>query len=249
MTLIQGIAIVGKRNEPLYLCDCAKLLSLADATSDDPALSKNEAPPPSAGGSDGTTSNNINDPFGFLQASVCHRAGQSLELAQQFVLHAALDALEEYVGASHPDGTMPLRKVTRNNAMNNKRTTSTSTSNKGKKSNTKNNPSGLYLGRLIAPDESTAVYGYVTATNIKFLILLDMNGSAVTEKQEDAIHRLCTTLHSHYISYWMNPFQSLDGLLMEDGGTSPILDSVTFDKNMRQAVQDFREAVEKASSN
>lgn len=67
---LTGIAIIGKNNEPLYLCDCHK-----ESSSDAAA--------------------NIEDPFDFKQALTEQRNSMSLQL--QLVVYAALDSLEEMV--------------------------------------------------------------------------------------------------------------------------------------------------------
>jgi hypothetical protein len=140
-----GLAIVGKKNEPLYLCDCTKLSSDTATSSADAAAAEDASTP---------------DPFGFLQSSSSsssksYQQGQSLEMEQQFIVHAALDRLEEMVGASQPDGSMPLRKAV-----------------KGSSSGSK----GHWLGLLTVQDEVSVVYGLCTATNIKFLVLSRPHG-------------------------------------------------------------------------
>lgn len=229
MTLL-GIVIVGKKNEPLYLCDCTKLWFdehedlVDDASKPDPKAT-----------SDDKTVATPNDPFGFLQSSSTTSQGQSLEMEQEFIVHAALDRLEEQVGASKPDGTMPLRKASRNIPNAPPPTPSKKSSSGG------GLPSGQYLGLLTVQDEVSAVYGYVTATNIKFLALLKHpSASATTSKTRDllqeqskAVRTLFVTLHAHYISYIMNPFRSLDESRIE---------SDSLDRNIRQVVKAFRDA-------
>lgn len=219
MTLL-GIAIVGKKNEPLYLCDCTNLRSDDDQ---EPVFSPEQEPSASGAGAP-------EDPFGFLQSSSTTVQGQSLEMEQQFIVHAALDRLEEQVGASKPDGTMPLRKVSRN--------ASAVPATPTKKSSAHALPSGQYLGLLTVHDETSAVYGYVTATNIKFLALLEHPSGGTSSRTRDllqeqskAARTLFTTLHAHYISYIMNPFRSLK----EDR-----IESASLDRNVRRAVRDFR---------
>ena len=230
MTTLLGIAIIGKRNEPLYLCDCFKLL----ASSGDAQANSTQT---------GQASTTPNDIFGFNAITNPQLQGQSMDLTAQFAVHAALDALEEQVGESHPDGTMPLRKVARN-------TTTKPRSKKG--------ASGQYLGLLHAPDEHTAVHGYVTATNIKFLALL--SGSSPSQSNvTTAVRQLFTTLHSHYIAYWMNPFQPLLRGEHEDphpvhdknlvgSALSTTLHSATLNANVRRAVQTFAKAIDGSDS-
>eukprot|EP00977_Amphora_coffeiformis_P005888 scaffold1248_cov170-Amphora_coffeaeformis.AAC.7 len=232
-----GIAIVGKKNEPLYLCDCTKL---ANEMEESPAA----APPQPHDDDD----NAVQDPFGFLlqnnQSSTTTTKtlpqGQSLEMEQQFILHAALDRLEEQVGASNPDGTMPLRKAVRNNP---NTTITAASATPSSPTTTKKSvsrpaqgtpPNGQWLGLLTVQDGSSVLtYGYVTATNLKFLALTEHPSSSSRESlQQQGLHvrTLCRTLHQHYVRYLMNPFQALHETRLE---------SATLDKNIRQAVQTY----------
>ena len=239
MTLL-GIAIVGKKNEPLYLCDCTKFRD--DDDDNDSSNKKDPADKPDAASADATattettTTSTPEDPFGFLQSSSC--PGQSLDMEQQFLLHAALDRLEEQVGASKPDGTMPLRKATRNTT-----TKTAAASSNAKKSSAAGSklgpPAGVWLGRL-DQDEATIVYGYVTATNIKFLALLQhprgttsRQTRELVQAQAKAVRSLCTELHGHYIRFVMNPFSQLEDATK--------LESASLDRNVRHAVTSFRE--------
>ena len=244
MSLI-GIAIIGKRNEPLYLCDCTKLPNDDNSIENDPAIATK------AVAEQQTT--NTEDPFGFLQPSSTAQ-GKSLEMEQQFILHAALDRLEEQVGASKPDGTMPLRKAVRS-GVGGGTATSTSTPTPATTPNKKSTrqplgpPAGQWLGLLTVPDEASAVYGYVTATNVKFLVLLQQQSNAgatstsssqmkkILQQQTKAVHKLCTMLHGHYITYLMNPFSKIDNLVS----------SASLDRNIRRAVLDFDDS-QKASN-
>jgi hypothetical protein len=210
-----GLAIVGKKNEPLYLCDCTKLSSdtATIATSSADAAAAEDASTP--------------DPFGFLQSSSSsssksYQQGQSLEMEQQFILHAALDRLEEMVGASQPDGSMPLRKAV-----------------KGSSSGSK----GHWLGLLTVQDEVSVVYGLCTATNIKFLALLE-HPLAPTRRatrqallaQDRAVQVLLTALHGHYVTYLLNPFSvPLD----QSRIGSRIGTTASLDRHVRQAVGDY----------
>lgn len=233
-----GIAIVGKKNEPLYLCDCTKLSSDGDADDRNPVAEQEE---PQDGAS--TT---VNDPFGFLLQSTPQSSlqGQSLEMEQQFILHAALDRLEEHVGASNPDGTMPLRKAVR--AMNNAakaskpshKTSETSTPTSSSQHARHQDPSGQWLGLLLTEDGTSVTYGYVTATNLKILVLVRGDGTGRSHPNDVPVRTLCTTLHGHYISHVLNPFQPLHG---EDA----LLASATFDRRVREAVRTCQETLRK----
>lgn len=235
MSLI-GIAIVGKKNEPLYLCECTRF---PQEESDDPASAETAD----------ASSSSPPDPFGFLQSTTASTAqGNSLNMEQQFVLHAALDRLEEHVGSSKPDGTMPLRKsIRRVNSSGTSTATTTSSSgstsapsSSGKKStnNSYSRPSGQWLGLLTVQDEASAVYGYVTATNIKFLALLEHPTGAtshqtkeMSQEQSRAVRTLLTTLHGHYITYLLNPFQPIGEINLDSDSS--------FNRKVRTAVKNF----------
>ena len=244
-----GIAIVGKKNEPLYLCDCTKLTSIHDDDNENDAT-----PTASPPGQPGNTA--VNDPFGFLlqssststTASSSQPQGQSLEIEQQFILHAALDRLEEQVGASHPDGTMPLRKAVRSGNSNSSTAAAspTATNNNNKKSHHHHHlgpPAGQWLGLLTVQDAGSGgvlcAYGYVTATNLKVLALAahPVAASAAAtrralEQQGRAVRTLCTAVHGHVITYLLNPFRELH---------ETCLQSASLDRHVRQAVQAYQE--------
>jgi len=183
-----GIAIIGKSNEPLYLCDCTKILQ--DASEEASAVESSD------------------DIFGFLQASRARGQRESLPLEQQFMIHSALDRLEEMIGISNSEGTMPLRVSINGMAAR----------------------STHWLGRLTEIDGNSIVYGYVTATNIKFLCLCQLPCKASLVKV------LLTNLHVHYTAYIMNPFSKLRG---------PI-DSRRFDENFKKVVKQYQEQISSA---
>lgn len=93
----------------------------------------------------------------------------------RFVLHSALDRLEQLT--TNPDGTMK-KKIAINNAKNNN-----------------------FLG-LLLPIEETRVYGYITNTQIKFILIVEDDDNIVVE-----IQRLFNDIHESYIQDIMNPFR------------------------------------------
>jgi hypothetical protein len=192
MSLI-GLAIIGKSNEPLYLCDC-----------DFHTVSDTQLPP-----------DNDNDRFGFADATRARGLRDSLSLERQFMMHAALDRLEEITGAaSVNNGSMVGRNMTV----------------------TASSPH--WMGLLTHADDELSVYGYVTATNIKFLALISIDNDNNNEKDNNIktavkpsdVQKFLTQTHEHYANYIMNPFSKLN---------QPI-DSRNFDKNIQVAVQDYQ---------
>jgi hypothetical protein len=93
----------------------------------------------------------------------------------RFVLHSALDRLEQLT--TNPDGTMK-KKIAINNAKNNN-----------------------FLG-LLLPIEETRVYGYITNTQIKFILIVEDDDNIDVE-----IQRLFNDIHESYIQDIMNPFR------------------------------------------
>lgn len=190
-----GLAIIGKSNEPLYLCDC----DLDDAGT---CISTDTLPD--------------NDRFGFADATRARGLRDSLSLERQFMMHAALDRLEEITGASVHNGSMVGRNMTV----------------------TASSPH--WMGLLTRADDELSVYGYVTATNIKFLALISIensnsgnnnsNSNKKTAVKQAEVQKFLTQTHEHYISYLMNPFSHLH---------QPI-DSRNFDKHVKAAVQDYQ---------
>jgi Sedlin, N-terminal conserved region len=181
-SILVGMAIVGKGNEPLYLCDCERVwrpMQAANASS--PAASDSQQVDPTE------------DPFGFKHFSV-HKTEQrsSLSLSGQILVHAALDQLEELV--EHPSGVkngpMPvIRKnaivpVISNNSP----------------------PPPHWLGLLLhSPSDGYSVYGYITATNIK-LLAIAKDVSADSSIAVKLIQNFLQEVHQHLIAYLLNPF-------------------------------------------
>ena len=148
-----GLAIVGKNNEPLYTCDC----TLRPTT-----------PSP-------------DDIFGFLENS--GDMAQSLKIPHQFLVHAALDRLDEvYTTTQSTLGDwqlsgMPVRRQP-NPAM-----------------------GPHFLGELLNVADEWKVYGHVTATNIKLFALTTATGKVVPR-----VRAFLQEVHDLLIVHIMNPF-------------------------------------------
>ena len=161
-----GLAILGKSNAPLYMCDCTRLVEGSESTEKDEEKTKEE-----------------DDLFGFAALSQSKGQRESLELDKQFMIHTALDPLEETIGKSNSDGSMPLRRTLYGAA----------------------SMSSQWMGALRDVDEQYTVYGHVTATNIKLLALCRK------PCKESVIRTFLSTIHEHYIHYVINPFSDIEG--------------------------------------
>jgi hypothetical protein len=132
---------------------------------------------------------------------------RSLSMNTQLIMHAALDNYNELVTSSI-NGQMPVIRAT----------------------NTKH-----YVGLLLEL-EDVAVYGYVSATNIKFFAAIrimnnnaEQQGGSEKGKIDKAMKEFLYRLHQHYITYIMNPFCNTRG---------PI-SSKQFDASVKKTVMEF----------
>lgn len=230
--IVVGIAIMGKSNEPLYLCDCTKILDSVGSL----IVADERKFPSDDTANDDTASL---DYFGFGLTNARTDAmgklnqSRSLSMEHQLLIHSSLDRLEEIVGFSKSDGSMPFRRN-----------------------------SGLWLGLLTTLDGIWNVYGYVAATNIKFVALgwesesesswsapSPRGGAAATligsnttttttagttllnpsSPQEQKIKNLLSSLHDLYVEYVLNPFCDW---------TEPI-QSDKFDRRFRDLISEY----------
>mmetsp|Transcript_32723 Transcript_32723/g.37131 ORF Transcript_32723/g.37131 Transcript_32723/m.37131 type:complete len:230 (+) Transcript_32723:143-832(+) len=137
----------------------------------------------------------------------------SCSVRQRFVVHAALDRLEQLTQA--PDN--------------------------GKKTN-KNNFVGLLL-----PIEETRVYGYVTNTQIKFILMVEDDGPVDFNTQHNTIdveiQRLFSNIHDSYIQDVMNPFRDIGGGGGGGGSTSSVCScSGQFDYRIHKHITHFNQS-------
>jgi Sedlin, N-terminal conserved region len=220
-TLLIGVAIIGKSNEPLYLCDCEESSVASSSFSN----SDNNPPVPPLPLSP-TVAAEEEDAFGFVAAAQQAERRHSLPIHRQILVHAALDSLDEMI-QTNVAGQMP---VIRNP--------------------TKHVPHWVGLLRQVeeaAPPPhglsdkqqqqhhyySTCVYAYVTATNIKFMALTKTDSTAGTAAPNvsldtiAALQRFMKELHQHYSNYIANPFSDTRG---------PIR-SAQFDAGVQQSIR------------
>ena len=184
-SIVVGIAVVGKSNEPLYLCDCEKpWLDLHSETEQSDGCLNNDQ----ATGGDITDQ----DPFGFLEHNSRKlEQRNSMTLSCQQLIYAAIDNLEEKMERpSGKNGQMPV--IIRSNTT----------------SSTKDD-AVHWLGLLL--DSSTsdgyAVYGYITATNIKLMVITkDLKASSTNKTTLKDLQLFLQEVHQHYITYLLNPF-------------------------------------------
>jgi Sedlin, N-terminal conserved region len=263
-----GLAIIGRRNEPLYLCECVRVLreakqqqpgrrtpppqrALSDAsssavgvagdapttTSDLDGASRNDdaessraadnlqedkagitaqqqqrgdEPPVLHDDDDHNTevdnSDDI-DPFGFKEARHNCELGQSLSFEQSLHLHSALDYVEERIETS----AAGLPVVT-------------------------SGRTGHWLGLLARHDDDDddaeegphVVYGYITATNVKLLVMV-----CPPVPKESNVRLFLNGIHDTFITHSMNPFSSVK--------PGQRIMSKRFDSSIREAVRDYED--------
>lgn len=216
-----GLAIVGKKNEPLYLCDCQRLSLLAttaidesshpddDCPTDTTADLEHDVPPDPTGGGGGAGAStrlpspsdddddhddaNATDPFGFFQAEKDHGSGHSLSREWCFILHSSLDHCMERIETTGAGLPVPRGRT------------------------------GSWLGRIATMEEEFSVFGRISATSIKLLAL-----TAVSARDMD-VRTFLEEVHAKYVELLMNPFTELRG---------PIRSSI-FDRQIKQAVRNY----------
>lgn len=143
MSLV-GLAIIGKKSEPLYLCDCSSACSIllagdtkrkkrASDSGDDEGGDSDEQPhveqeqqqqkPEDDGGG--------GDPFGFAEARRANGIRDSMSMEDRFAVHSALDRLDEAIETTTLGLPVPRGRT------------------------------GAWLGLLMTVDDRN-VYGYIT---------------------------------------------------------------------------------------
>jgi hypothetical protein len=189
-SILVGMAVIGKSNEPLYLCDCEKIVH-------DP----NEKPSDKeeAGDDHPVELDEDKDPFGFKHYW-SHRTEQrnSLPFSGQLLVHAALDNLEELLerpggggGGGGKHGPMPV--IRKSSIV----------------PDVSINSPPHWLGLLLhSSSDGHSVYGYITATNIKLMaITKDIPASESSNSIAiKLIQNFLQEVHQHFIAYLLNPF-------------------------------------------
>ena len=228
---VVSIALIGRNNEPLYLRDFTNNISSSKGTSN--AITYNEE----------------DDPFGFMVSSSSSSLGSGNGTAHnhsclrhQFMVHAALDAFDEQV---------MMRQASIVEANNN-------AAGSAGNSNANNNPeimSDGYMG-FIAPMEELRVYGYMTKTGMKMILLLEdgmdfyeysssyrrgggdygdgkksRNIGNSSSSRDAETRKLFERIHVLYVEYLMNPFAKLKGKIQ----------SKRFDEKLAASVKLFND--------
>jgi hypothetical protein len=158
-----GLAVVGRDNEPLYLCDCAAIV--ADNTGADklaPTAAAQHAPEMQQDDSTSQPQSADDDPLGIGDIIKCGDLRSSLSFEYSLMIHSALDELHEAIDTTEVGLPVPKGRM------------------------------GPWLGVLRVQDE-VSIYGYITATNIKFLVL------AHESAKEAEIRSFSTEIHEAYV--------------------------------------------------
>jgi Sedlin, N-terminal conserved region len=196
-SILVGVAIIGKSNVPLYLCDCEK--QWLEYHKSNFSSSIDGGIPIESDENDSTIqrqeeTNDDKDPFGFVHHSLYKiEQRNSMPLSGQILIHAAIDNLEEQI--ERPGGKNAQMPVIR------------------KSTNDPNTPPH-WLGLLLdTSSDGYTVYGYITATNIKLMAIAKdvptKNGIAIKLLQD-----FLKEVHQHYIAYLLNPFSDTRGGLI-----------------------------------
>mmetsp|Transcript_21986 Transcript_21986/g.46238 ORF Transcript_21986/g.46238 Transcript_21986/m.46238 type:complete len:367 (-) Transcript_21986:54-1154(-) len=169
-----------------------------------------------------------NDPFGFFESSPgldllskqqlpvgnLARGPAPMSLTQQLVLHASLDRFEEMASSSNKGGAVRWRTPGSTGA------------------------NAMWMGLLCEVEEKWTVYGYLTNTGIKFMILveniflnedgsrqnesvptfansfpLSTNLSPIASSREGDLKIIFAKLHDLYVRHTMNPFSKIRGAI------------------------------------
>jgi hypothetical protein len=185
------------------------------------------------------------DPFGFFGSSSTSSSSQVdniMSLTQQLVLHASLDRFEEKMTSTRP-----------NNNNNNIAARWRSPGAMG--------ANAMWMGMLCEVEERLRLYGYITNTGIKFILLLEIihmnedgsssrchdlslsssvSVSSSLPSRETELKHMFAQLHDLYVRYTMNPFTKLRG---------PIKSRV-FDQGIGEIARSFNSsAIEQAVQN
>ncbi|KAJ4460222.1 putative Trafficking protein particle complex subunit [Paratrimastix pyriformis] len=94
-------------------------------------------------------------------------------------------------------------------------------------SSTVSTPQDMYLG-LLYPTEEFRIYGYITATKTKFIVVTDD-----VDVRSPLMEQFCKNLHTLYVNMVCNPFYAIE---QEQKIESPV-----FIRQVEQLVQRFNE--------
>lgn len=188
MSLLIGFAIVGKNNEPLYLCDCDSISNSIEKDNNDAPLVDGDVNGLAAKGGQSTEQRH------------------SLPVHRQIIIHAALDCLSEKI-QTNSTGQMPVIKNATRQVPHWVGLILQDSFRGGWLDSSE---------RVQSPEEEDGasstgccVYAYITATNIKFMALTSHPVSGPNDLQ--SLQRFLRELHEHYSTYVSNPFCNTRG--------------------------------------
>mmetsp|Transcript_19849 Transcript_19849/g.46472 ORF Transcript_19849/g.46472 Transcript_19849/m.46472 type:complete len:219 (-) Transcript_19849:322-978(-) len=214
---LRCLAILGSKNEPLYICAAGPEdngdVETADDENGSPETSQEQQQQQQEQQEQQQTGR---DHFGFFddgdRGDAEPEAGNSgfirrpASLRHEMMIHAAIDRIEELVG-SH-------RKVTW------KRFQRTS----------------HWIGQ-VCPMEEYDIYGYVTTSDVKILALLDRDEiNPLKKRKEVDIKIMFTTIHDCYVRYTLNPFSKIRGKIQPP--------CTAFEKRLQFAMDQYNIAVD-----
>ncbi|KAG5437968.1 hypothetical protein PCANB_000314 [Pneumocystis canis] len=151
------------------------------------------------------------------------------DLAYHFMIHSACDELE----------ALKIRNISDENSQNVKKSglevDSTTKLNDYSRFITGNKigSSDMYLGLLYA-QETASVYGSITNTQVKFIVVLDTSEMTITDTDMKPLFK---AIHSAYIGHVCNPFYTFDD-------KTPI-QSRKFDKMIEHIVESWTPGTQK----
>lgn len=213
MSLI-SLAIIGKDNEPLYLRD----FQLRPLPSSSTTIDEKDKPEvdDKNNNKEEEEKKEDNDPFGFFS---CNKLpGESSSLRHQFLFHTALDIFDEVLHIptinNASSSVAPLgRTDTSSNVNTNfkpQQSTASLLSNNTTSTSANVVSDSMWIG-LLCPLEEMRIYGYLTNTNIKFMIIIKdtITTSIEISARETELKLFFTNIHELYVEYMLNPFSNI----------------------------------------
>lgn len=81
----------------------------------------------------------------------------------------------------------------------------------------------MFVG-LLAPIEDMRIYGYITTTKIKFILVVEDEGSPdVQRSMDDDVKSLLFKIHGLYVDDLMNPFKEIGSSIVSKGFNEKLL--------------------------
>ena len=230
-----SLAIIGKGNEPLYLREFPLLTDMMSQDDGGGTTSSSTGSSSSSSSIDNddaalfglrssNTSNNNNDTTD-TSSSTSPTTQKACSLRQEFILHAALD---RFVQLNGPPPGFAWRHYSG-------ATTATPTHPSSSWNNSNSNNHPQFVG-LLGPWEDLLLYGWMTTTQIKFIVAIQDTTTTTTnhnDNDNDVVVRLLRRLHALYVEYRLNPLGPLTGPIQ----------SKRFDAKVQQTIQAYNRSV------